>query len=66
MTNPVDYEMLSLCQRLSPTGVEQAAFAKIYNDMRAEGETEKSIVCALVFSLLDGLEYGNWPEGTLP
>ena len=55
------YKMLGVCQEHCPTGKEQAAFARAYNDMRSEGTEEPEMIKFLVGMLYDGLAYGNWP-----
>lgn len=56
------YKMLAVCQALSPTGKEQAAFARLYNDTKADGLTDVDTVKYLARALLDGLDAGNWPK----
>lgn len=54
--------MLSAAYDAAPTGTEQEAFGRVVNDMRAAGESDKSIVVALAGYIRDGLMYGNWPS----
>lgn len=61
MLNEKSYQVLSMAQSLCPTGKEQAAFARRYNELRAEGLEETDIIKTLVGMLYDGLVYGNWP-----
>jgi len=56
------YETLSFCQKLSPTGSVQQAFTRIYNNARKDHLSETDIVKCLLKALLDGLEFGNWPN----
>lgn len=60
--NPIPYDMLSMCQRICPTGVEQAGFAKLYNELRKAGESDATMVEQLAAALVDGLRHGNWPQ----
>ncbi len=66
MENEKSYRVLGMCQELSPTGKEQAAFARLYNSLRAEGMDEELIINQLIHSLMDGRCYGNWPEAAQP
>lgn len=62
MIRDAAYKQLSVCQEISPTGKEQAGFARLYNKMLMAGESYTSVIRALANALADGLEYGNWPE----
>lgn len=58
------YQMLGLCQRLCPTGKEQAAFTWFYNNMTQceDNYSDAERVKELTLALCDGLQYGNWPQ----
>jgi hypothetical protein len=53
--------LLSILVAECPTSLEQAASAKLYNDLVRAGENHKSIMRSLTGALYDGLAYGNWP-----
>lgn len=55
------YEQLSIASSLAPTAKAQEAFFILVNNMRAAGESDKSIVVAITQGMLDGLMHGNWP-----
>jgi len=62
MDNEKSYQVLGMCQSLCPTGKEQAAFARAYNDMRKDADvSEAELIKTLIGKLYDGLAYGNWP-----
>lgn len=58
----VAYDMLGVCQRLSPTGREQQSFSELYNTVKAEGAPNEIIVLHLMDALSDGIRFGNWPQ----
>lgn len=53
---------LAFAQAVAPTGGDQRSVATLCEDLRKEGEDEKSILLAITSFVYDGLAYGNWPS----
>lgn len=63
-TESARYLMLSVCIKLSPTGVIQQGFTTLHNELDKEYPTPEEtaiVVERLCGALTDGLRYGNWP-----
>lgn len=62
MQRDAAYSILSTCQGVSPSGKEQAAFARIHNEVIMVSGDPIEAIKSLCDALLDGLRYGNWPK----
>lgn len=57
--NEINRSLLAVAMQVSPTGVQQRGFANLAN-VPMDG---KWVALALIDGMVDGLRYGNWPEG---
>lgn len=66
LITPADAEAaLALAVRVSPNGLVQAEFAKIYNRLVSEGASWDRITTSLIGATLDGMRHGKWPGKVL-
>lgn len=61
-----DYEkvkqhLLSVANILAPTGIEQRGFVEL-TVLLEEHPVRQQRIVQLLYKLLDGLQYGNWPQ----
>jgi hypothetical protein len=66
MTNDTHYgeavrHALSIAMLVSPTGVEQEAFARMHNAAYGERRNHKDVLLDMLGAIQDGVRHGNWP-----
>lgn len=63
--NEAKQHLLHTCNLLAPTGEVQCAFANLVHEMETDRDFNlgyEDVLKRLMWALLDGLQYGNWPR----
>lgn len=65
--NPTQYAqakgyLLAAAMQVAPNGRTQQAFANLLTQLELDGNSAETILSRMASAIIDGLEYGNWPE----
>lgn len=55
-------DLITLYNKLAPTGKEQAALVRLIHQMQFAGESNKDIVVTILHIMIDGIKENQWPK----
>lgn len=54
--------LLAAAFNVAPSKREQDAFSRMLTELERDGNEPKTVLSRMASAIIDGLEYGNWPE----